>query len=430
MKLYPFQEKAIEQFKNKSILLAYSMGLGKTIIAGGIGKGEKSLVICPAKLKKSWEVELNKIGEEDIQIIQTAKDEIGDKMWTIVSYDVASTIREQLEKIEYKHLFCDESHYIKGKFSITKAGKISGVKRSATAVILAQKIPHTVLLTGTPILNKPIELWNQLVAIDAKITRDIKRSTYSTRYCGGHLKTFGYSGIRFWWENGATHLDELRERIQMDTDILKKEEVLDLPDKIINQRIIEFNEEEQKEYDRAWDDYLTWVENNPEYSEKDTENVKNAKQLVEIGKLKQITSRAKIKAVLDDIENIEGQLVIFCEYVETVRILNEGLKKKKIKYSTLKEANSVEKFQEGKVQVFTSNIIAGGTGLNLQNANMMWIVDQHWTPGINQQAEGRIHRIGQDDTAFITYYQVADSIDGKIDKINQTKQKVINTLMN
>ena len=429
MKLYKHQTKAVEQFQKRNQILAHDMGLGKTAVAGTIGKGEKSIVLCPAKLKKGWEVELHKIGEKDIQIIKTAKDEIGDKMWTIVSYDVAVVIIEKLINLGAKHLFCDESHYIKGKFRITKKG-ISGTKRSATAVTLAKEIPHVILLTGTPILNKPIELWNQLVAINAQITRDIKRSTFSTKYCGGHLKTFGYnSSIRFWWENGATHLEELRERIKMDIDIIKKEEVLDLPEKVINKRIIEFTDEEQKEYNTAWNDYLAWVESNPEYSEKDTENVKNAKQLVEIGKLKQITSRVKIKAVLDDIENIDGQIVIFCEYVESLRILNEGLKKKKIKYSTLKTEGSVEKFQEGKVQVFTSNIVAGGTGLNLQNANMVWIVDQNWTPGISKQAEDRIYRIGQDNITFITYYQIDNSIDEKIWKINKVKEKIINKII-
>ena len=141
MKLYKHQEKAIGQFQKRNQILAHDMGLGKTITAGTIGKGEKSLVICPARLTKSWGIELAKIGETNIQIIRTGKDELENTMWTILSYNMATAMREDLERIvEYKHLFCDESHLIKGKFNITKTGKISGVQRSATAVILAQKI--------------------------------------------------------------------------------------------------------------------------------------------------------------------------------------------------------------------------------------------------------------------------------------------------
>src|SRR5690606_14831181 len=119
--------------------------------------------------------------------------------------------------------------------------------------------------------------------------------------------------------------------------------------------------------------------------------------------------RVKAMSVIEDLENLAPgeQVVIFAEYVDTIEILNKAIeeiakKQKKnkeeniITYSTIKKEGSVEDFQSGKAQIFTSNIIAGGTGLNLQNANMVWIIDENWTPAINTQAEDRIHRIGQE----------------------------------
>jgi len=430
--LYDHQKKAVKNFTNKNQILAHEMGLGKTLTSAHIGQGDKNLVVCPAKLKQSWVEELHLIDETDIQVIQTAKDEIEDKSWTIVSYDIVQNIYQDLIDKDYDHLFLDESHYIKGKFTYSKRlKKMSGTKRAGASVLLSQSARHVILTTGTPIMNKPIELWNQLLAIDAQITRDISRTTFSKVYCGGHLKNMGK--FRFWWEQGATKLEELREKIKHDIDIVRKSEATNLPPKVISRKIIEFTATEQKEYDKAWDEYVAFIEQHPDYSLDKIKNIVEAQQLVEVQKLSQITSLAKMNAVIEDLDNLETgeRVVIFAEYVKTIEELNKALKKKKITYSTLKEKDSVEKFKKGEVQVFTSNIIAGGTGLNLQkDCNLIWIIDENWTPAINQQAEDRIHRYGQVGTAFITYYEVYGTVDERRKAINVEKKKIIKKIMN
>lgn len=441
IKLYDHQQNAVDSFSTRSQILAHEMGLGKTITSVTIGQGDRSLIVCPAKLKKSWVKELKKMGEEDVQTVKTGKDEIENCDWVIVSYDITMKIYEKLIAEGFKHLFIDESHYIKGKCRRLKNGTITGTKRAGAVLALAEAIPHKILATGTPVMNKPIELWNQLVAVDAQITQDMARSSFSKIYCGGHFKQMGFRS--FWWEEGATRLDELKEKIAGDMDIVRKLEVLDLPEKVVNRKTIEFAPAEQKEYDQEWDRYVAWIEANPDYSEKDIENVVNAKQLVEVQKLQQITSRAKVKAVVEDLDNLgpDDQVVIFARFVKTIETLNEAIEKKAntqmnqgeanvISYSTIKTEGSVEEFQEKKVQVFTSNIIAGGTGLNLQNSNQVWIIDEDWVPAINLQAEDRIYRIGQELTAFITYYEVYDTVDEDVRRTVEAKKKVINKIMN
>lgn len=430
IKLYDHQQEAVDKFKNRNQILAHEMGLGKTLTSAHIGRGDKCLVICPAKLKQSWVDELHKIHEEGIQVVHTAKDVIEDEDWTIMSYDIAQVIWEKLINKKYDHLFLDESHYIKGKFTFNKRlRKFSGTRRAGVSVVLANNIDHVILMTGTPIMNRPIELWNQLVAVGAKITKEMSRTSFSKIYCGGHLKQMG--PYRFWWENGATRLEELRERINDDIDIIRKKDVLDLPEKVINRKIIELSGAEQKEYDKAWEEYIAYIEQHPEYDLEDIENVVRAQHLVEVQKLSQITSRVKAKNAIEDLENLapDEQVVIFAEYVATIEELNKALKKKKIKYSTIKDEGAVQKFQKKEVQIFTSNIIAGGTGLNLQNANMVWIIDENWTPAINQQAEDRIHRIGQEKSSFITYYEVYGTVDERRREANTTKRKIIDKIL-
>ena len=289
-------------------------------------------------------------------------------------------------------------------------------------------------------MNKPIELWNQLVAIDAPITQEMARSSFSKIYCGGHLKQMGY--MRFWWEGGATRLDELKEKIAGDIDIVRKAEVLDLPEKVINRKVIEFTPTEQKEYDQEWDNYVAEIQAHPDYKGEDIKNIIGAQQLVEPMKLQQITSRVKAQAVIEDLDNLapDEQVVIFAKFVKTIETLNDALKEKArkqkkagekfvISHSTLKEENGVEKFQRGETQVFTSNIIAGGTGLNLQNANQVWIIDEDWVPAINTQAEDRIWRIGQEHTSFVTYYEVFGTVDENVRETVARKKKVIGKIM-
>ena len=163
-----------------------------------------------------------------------------------------------------------------------------------------------------------------------------------------------------WWEGGAKNLDELKNMVKADVDIVKKTEVLDLPPKNIVRNVITMNTDQKREYTNAWNTYIEWLHNNPEFSLDNIQSIKNSRHLVELGKLRQVTSKIKAKDFLENIEDLgEQQAIIFTYYVETLEIINKGLEKLNIKYSTLKQAGSVEKFENKEVQIFTANIIAG-----------------------------------------------------------------------
>lgn len=429
------QARAKELFTNKSQLLAHGMGTGKSISAILIHKDRGAIIFCPAKLKQNWKVELEKMGELDYQIYKTKKDEFEHQKWTICSYALADSVKDIAKN--YTGMICDESHYIKGKSIRAKAI----VKISKTMEVVT-------LLTGTAIMNKVIDLWNQLVCIKASICDRYTRTQFSQEFCGGHLRQMGR--IRIWWEGGANNLDLLKELIEPSVDIVRKSDVLDLKPKEYKNNLLELTATQRKEYKEKWNEYMEWVKGNPERFEEyqkvkkvkgvDTyvtvtiadqiKNIANAKQLVELGKLRQVTSKIKVEHFLSEIESLgDQQAVVFTSYIPSMEILNNGLKKLGIKYSTIKDEGSVEKFQNKEVQIFTANISSGAEGLNMQNASNVFILDRDWTPAKNEQAEDRVHRKGQTEQCTIHYYTCLNTIDETVAETNKKKQKVVDKIL-
>lgn len=454
------QQRAIELFSNKNQLLAHEMGTGKTLTAIWIHQSKGAVIFCPAKLKRNWEVELKKVGETDVQVIKKKKDLVENRKWIIISYSVAYDFIGRLPF--YSGCISDESHFIKGKS-----------KRAKGVMKICSKMDLVTLLSGTPIMNKPIELWNQLKCLNAEITREYSRTSFSEKFCGGHMRTMGRR--THWWEGGANELDLLKEKIANDVDIIKKADVLDLEPKLIIPVEIEMSADEKREYRNKWKNYLAWCDANPVYHEvlycyeagnkrypvqktvtmdevnklggelafidslrgkkfwkkERIDNLKQSQQLVELGKLRQVTSLAKVNYFLSELEEIgEQQCIVFTQFVESLNVLNEGLKKAGVSYSTLNEDENGERFRRKEVQVFTANMTAGGQGLNLQNASLMFILDRDWTPGQNEQAEDRIHRMGQTERCVIYYYSCVDTVDvDKVNEANAKKKKIINKIM-
>lgn len=443
--LYPHQQQGVEFIQTqKKCMLAFDMGLGKTITAIRAFKDLKDIVIvCPARLTTNWRDELVLEGETSVQIVSSKDKVLDGSKWTIISFDLLKG-----QNLDAEGVIVDESHYIKGKNSRSK--KTGKPTRAKAVIELTKEKKYVVLLSGSPIMNRPIELWNQLEAIDHPLTHN-KKTDYSVRYCRGHLKRMGRRF--FWWDGGASNLDELAEKIADKVFMLKKRDVIDLPELRIHKLKITLTPDERKEYEKAWNDYIKWVlENMDEYFDEETKSrlmleaskkglpelmvdeflrvsllskMNDARQIIQTTKLKQITSQAKRKVVTSLIEETgDQQVVVFTEYVQTLEDLNNNLKENEITYTTLND-NKLKEFQNGDYKVFTSNLIAGGTGLNMQSASTMFFIDQHWTPAINQQAISRIDRIGQVKTMDVYFLVCEDTVDEHIWEINEEK---INTI--
>ncbi len=429
--------------------MADSPGLGKTkqaILAAGISSNGTILVICPASLKINWEREIHMVYPEDkVCIINGPKIDIEATMkagapWIIINYDIIKKhlwIHSLVEHGDIETVILDEAHYIKNSTAV----------RTKATLAIVEKAKQVYCLTGTPVMNKPIELYSLLKAVNHPLTThpdktaSALRAEYSKRYCNGHLEVFHRRGggvVRFWDESGANRLPELKALTQ---DVIlrrTKEEVLDLPPKIISVVECEMDTEHQKSYDYAWEEYLSNVA--PNLNKKDFKGLLNAQSLVETIKLKQVCSKAKIQRIVADIENMVEQdqkVIVFSQFTGTVDSLMGILTKKKIGAVKLtgqsdmdERQKSVDEFQKNSdVKVFVANMKAGGVGITLTAASHVIFADMEWSPAIHQQAEDRAHRIGQTGTVNVYYYILPGTIEEDIMDILQSKQETVGTLM-
>jgi SNF2 family DNA or RNA helicase len=300
---------------------------------------------------------------------------------------------------------------------------------------IAEKMKQVYCLTGTPLLNRPIEMFNLLKAINHPLGK--VRTTFARKYCGAFLQTiYTRAGIkRFVNEQGATNLDQLRENIKDHILRRKKKEVLNLPPKIVTTMECELTPEWKKAYDSAWEAYLDFLTQNP-IPEKNIDNIIMARQLVELQKLKQVCSRAKISRIISDIQNAVEQdekVIVFSQYTETIRQISEKLKSEKVRNVTLTGADDMHERQKAidgfqndeNIKVFIANIKAGGIGINLTEASIVIFADMDWSPEIHNQAEDRAHRIGQEGTVNVYYYICPGTIEDDIIEILNAKKHVM-----
>jgi len=449
-KLFDHQVEGIEFAKtHKRVIIADEMGLGKSrqaVIAAREDEAKGVLIICPASLKINWQREVKIVYPNDkINVVESGKETtITEADWIIVNYDMLPKYRDQIlgmvERGIIDTAIIDEAHYIKGKKTI----------RAVNTLDIVTKLERVYALTGTPIMNRPIEMFNLLKAIRHPIGR--ARTVYAKRYCGAFLKTiYMKTGrvIRFNDETGATNLQELREFTKDSILRRLKKDVLNLPEKIISVQMCELSKDSRKEYDNAFDAYVEWIVNNQ--IEKNVENIMDARHLVELMKLKQVCSRAKMQRLITDIRSAVEQgnkVIVFSQFTNTIMALKEELSKEKrgsayddshepIKAVTLTgqdgmdaRQKSVDAFQnDDKTKVFIANIKAGGVGITLTKASIVMFADMEWSPEIHSQAEDRAHRIGQEGTVNVYYYIAEDTIEEDIVEILERKRLIIRELI-
>lgn len=437
---FQHQTEGIEFLKaKKKVILADEMGLGKTlqaVVAAGETSERSTLIVCPASLKINWQREVVMVYSEDsVHVVESGPEQtIPDSAWIIINYDLIAKYQDQLQAMKERGVIdtaiVDEAHYIKNDKAI----------RSKETLEAIEGLEYIYLLTGTPVMNRPLELWNLLRAIEHPLGR--AKTTYAKRYCGAFLKTIRLKSgktVRFLDTSGATHLDELREFTK---DVIlrrTKKEVLDLPEKLVSVQMCELSKEDKRTYDTAFDDYIDFLSNNPD-PERDIDNILDAKHLVELIKLKQVCSRAKVPQIVTDIENAVEQdekVIVFSQFTGTINQLQDALRSKGIKCVTLTGQSSSEQRQEAvdsfqkdtETKVFIGNIKAAGVGITLTEASIVMFADMEWSPELHSQAEDRAHRIGQTGTVNIYYYVLAETIEEDLVDLLEQKRSIIKDLM-
>jgi len=421
---FEHQKEAIQKLlENDKFILADDMGLGKTssaIIASIETKPSKTLIICPASLKQNWKREIENYSKKEIYICEGKKyDDSAD--FVIINYDIIKNFhslksKEEtiIQKSKFDLVIIDECHYIKSP------------QASRTKLIndICKDINKIWLLTGTPLTSRPIDYFNLLSLVDSPVSKNWM--AYVKRYCAGYQFNVGMNKV--WNVNGASNLDELRERTSPLLLRRLKENVLDLPEKIITPIYLRLK---SKEYEDVMGEYFEWVKNNPK------ESKSLSVQFTKLMKVRQIIADEKIKSTIEFIENTleqEKKIIVFSNFTNSLNKIYEHFNKIAVKLdgsSTAKQRQeSVDEFQTNdKIKVFVGNIKAAGVGITLTSANVVIFNDLSFVPADHSQAEDRAYRIGQKNSVSVLYPIFENTIEGIIYDMLDRKKKIISTVL-
>jgi SWI/SNF-related matrix-associated actin-dependent regulator 1 of chromatin subfamily A len=272
--------------------------------------------------------------------------------------------------------------------------------------------------------SRPIDYFNLLSLIDSPVAKNWM--AYVIRYCQGYQ--FKVGSRKVWNVMGASNLEELRDRTLGLTLRRLKEDVLDLPDKIITPVYLRLK---SKLYEEVMGDYYNWYEKNPEESKSLTV------QFTKLTKVRQIIADEKIAQTIELAENIieqDKKVIIFCNFTDSLNKLCEHFGKTAVKLdgsmSKAERQLSVDQFQENeKVKVFVGNIKAAGVGLTLTSAEAVIMNDLSFLPSDHSQAEDRAYRYGQKNNVLVYYPIFENTIEGIIYDILANKKQVISTIL-
>lgn len=418
------QKEAIQKLvENKKFILSDDMGLGKTtsaIIASLESGSKKVLIICPATLKINWKREIENYSDKPIYIAE-GKNFNTDSDFVIINYDIIKNFHDPKKK--------DDSQILKSKFDLIiidecHMAKNPQAQRTKLINDIAKTSERLWLLSGTPMTSRPMDYFNLLSLVDSPVSKNWL--AYAIRYCAGYQ--FNVGGKKVWNVTGASNLEELRDRTSGTILRRLKENVLDLPDKIITPVYLKLK---SKQYEEVMGEYYDWYDKNPEESKSLTV------QFTKLTKVRQIIADEKIKETIELAENIleqDKKVIIFCNFTDSLNKITEHFGKTAVKLdgsmSQHERQYSIDQFQENpKVKVFVGNIRAAGTGITLTAGEAAIFNDLSFLPSDHAQAEDRSYRYGQKNNVLVYYPIYQNTIENIIYDILNNKKKVISTVM-
>jgi SWI/SNF-related matrix-associated actin-dependent regulator 1 of chromatin subfamily A len=418
------QKEAIEKLVGSTrYILADDMGLGKTtstIIAALETGAKRILIVCPASLKINWQREIENYTDRSVYISEGKKFST-DEDFTIVNYDILKNFYDTkdkensiLHKYNFDLVILDEAHMI------------SNPQAQRTKIInsFVKKVKRVWLLTGTPMTSRPMNYYNLLSIIESPVAQNWM--AYAIRYCQGYQFMAGKRKV--WNVQGASNLEELRDRTSKQILRRLKEDVLDLPDKIISPIYLRL---QSKDYEEMMGEYYDWYDNKSEESSSLTV------QFSKLMKVRKIIANEKVKHTIEFAENIIEQgkkVIIFTNFTDTLQMIHNHFGKQSVyldgSCTKPQRQYAVDQFQENdKIKVFVGNLKAAGVGLTLTSAEVVIMNDLSFVPAEHAQAEDRAYRYGQKNNVLVYYPLFDNTIEGAIYDILTRKKQIINTVM-
>lgn len=415
---YPYQlaGAAFVDAAGGRALIGDQMGLGKTIqaILWMIAHPEArpAVMVVPAVVSTNWQDEINKWAPaERVQRIKTGRQKL-DPAATIyvITYELARRRVEELRQLAPQVLLFDECHYLKNY----KA------KRTIAMLKLVEDVdPAAVIgLSGTPILNRPLEFYTALKMLRPADYRSWVK--FVTRYCGAYKDRYG------WQTGGASNTEELSERLR-DTMVRRtKDQVLsELPAKTRSQCKVELPAKEIRRLKKT----VAAMVNSRE----------PGCHLAAMTWERHETGLLKAAAAIQWIQEYADQgepLLVFAHHQDVLNILQAGCDKLQLRTGRIdlnvsadRRGALVREFQAGGLDVMLLGIESGGVGITLTAASNVLFVERAWTPSAEEQAEDRVHRIGQEHPVTIRYLVADGTIDSYITELIESKRQVVQAIL-
>lgn len=428
--LFPFQREGVEFIvrKNGRGLIGDEMGLGKTIQAIAIAYYYRTewpvLIVCPSSLRDGWAEQIERWLPSEaggINIVRSSRGNVRGAI-NIVSYALASKFMNQIEERDFQVAIVDESHYLKN----------SRTKRTQSLLPFLQRTKRCVLLSGTPAVSRPQELFCQIQALSPSLFPYF--NVYGNRYCNPIHKPWGTD------YNGSSNPRELNSILSTMMIRRKKDDVLSqLPPKTRQKVLVHVKKEHMKALDKQMMDMAS-AKDERSFAEtrKDFREAQFVSQAV-FFELFRNTGRAKLPAVTEYIlELLEGsdvgpKVLIFAHHVDVMDGISHALEKAKVKFIRIDGSTDVNK-RQGLANLFQEDpthraavlsIGAAGVGLTLTAASLVLFAELYYNPGAILQAEDRAHRIGQESNVCVRYLVARNTVDEQLFKLLDRKFRVL-----
>ncbi len=440
-KLRPYQKAGYNwlRFLNEFHLggcLADDMGLGKTVQTLALLQSEKekgnsgtSLLVMPTSLIYNWEMEAAKFTPQ-LKILtytgtQRNKDISRFSKYDVVlsSYGITRLDIDLLQNFYFNYIILDESQVIKNPSSnIAKA-------------VLQLKSRYRLTLTGTPLENTTLDLWSQMTFINPGLLGG--QTFFKNEYQGPIEKKHDEAKTK---KLNAVIKPFILRR-------LKSQVATELPEKVENIHYTNMSAEQEQKYEEAKSYYRHKI---LDLIDKEGINSSRFTILEGLTKLRQLSNHPKMvdpeyngeSGKLEDISHmlesaiLEGhKLLVFSQFVKHLEIVRDYLHSKNINFAYLDGSSNdrkdqVEKFNgDPDLKVFLISIKAGGLGLNLTEADYVFILDPWWNPAVEAQAIDRAHRIGQKRKVFTYKFITRNTVEEKILTLQKHKLRLSESLI-
>lgn len=435
---YALNTFAVADKAPRGVLFADEMGLGKTVEAIGVVNAlpdiGKVLIVAPASVRLNWVYEWDRWCVRPIApvILRTSFDGITTNRALIVSYEGMKRWRDALLPIQFDLLIMDEAHRCKDTTTgVYKALLGRGTNPSHADWLPPIRSRRTLMLTGTPIINRPEEIFPLLRRLDphglGKNGAEF-RARYSTA-TPQHLPELH---------------DSLRARVmvrRIKADVLKelppkRRQIvfLDVPNagkaiaeelgvmQDVRKRLAETREQSKGQ---AWGAQVQLMTQAKGWALSEISRIRHKTALFKVPKVAEAAKEALESA---------PALLLFAHHLDVLDGLQERLGHYAVRLDGRmgdKEKNeAVRRFQDDdKIRVFLGSIRAAGQGITLTRASTVLFAELDWTPAAMSQAEDRAHRLGQKDTVNVHHLVLDGSIDAKMAQILIRKQAIIDAIV-